>query len=241
MLEQVSRLNPPFSGSIPIYIALGVFVLGVLLLLWFIYRRVSAAINILRRRPVEKVGIVTSTLRLLIILLIIAVSVATMFLAAFLQSYTAFTQLDMIATVYCTPVPGSENDSILRFVMANSSTAGRLRQYRVLGEQWVIEGHILKWDNWLNFLGLPTMYKLTRLRGRYLKAADEASKPSTVYSLVPNEEDPLWIWLYQYGERLPFVQAVYGNAAYTFPSASKVFNLYATISGFMIQERKGNS
>jgi hypothetical protein len=237
MLEQISRFNPPFSGSVPIYIAIGVLVLGLVLLVWFIYRRVSRLINLLRRKPVEHVGFVTSTLRLLLILLVIALSAATLFLFAFLQSYTAFTHVERIGTVYCTPVPDSENDMILRLVMVKSPTAGRLRKYRVLGEQWVIEGHVLKWDNWLHFLGLPTMYKITRLRGRYLKAEDEVSKPSTVYSLVPNEEDPLWVWLYQYGARLPFVKAVYGNAAFTFPSASKVFYLYATISGFMIQEK----
>jgi hypothetical protein len=237
MLEQISRFNLPFSGSIPIYIALGVLILGLLSLIWFIYRRVSRLINLLRRRRVEHVGIIASTLRLLLILLVIAVSAATLFLFAFLQSYTAFTHLERIGTVYCTPVPDVENDMILRLVMVKSPTGGRIRQYRVLGEQWVIEGHILKWDNWLNFLGLPTMYKLTRVRGRYLKAEDEASMPSTAYSLVPNEEDPVWIWLYQYGARLPFVKAVYGNAAYTFPSTSKVFYLYASISGFMIQEK----
>lgn len=237
MLEQISRLNPPFSGSVPIYIALGVLILGLVLLVWFIYRRVSRLINLVRRRPVEHVGMVSSTLRLLLILLVIAVSTATVFLFAFLQSYTTFTHLERIGTVYCTPVPDSENDMLLRLVMAESSTGGRIREYRVLGEQWVIEGHILKWDNWLNFLGLPTMYKLTRVRGRYLKVEDEASMPSTAYSLVPNEEDPVWVWLYQYGAHLPFVKAVYGNAAFTFPSTSKVFYLNATISGFMIQEK----
>ena len=237
MLEQIPMLNPPFSGSIPIYIGLAVFILGVVLLVWFIYRRVSRLINLVRRRRVEHVGMVTSTLRLLLILLVIAVSAATLFLFAFLQSYTAFTHLERIGAVYCTPVPDSENDMILRLVMVESPTRGRLREYRVLGQQWVIEGHILKWDNWLNFLGLPTMYKLTRVRGRYLKVEDEASMPSTAYSLVPNEEDPVWVWLYQYGARLPFVKAVYGNAAYTFPSKSKVFSLYATTSGFMIQEK----
>ena len=237
MLEQIPRFNLPFSGSVPIYIALGVLILGLVLLVWFIYRRVSRLINLVRRRRVKGAGFITSTLRLLLILLVIAVSAATLFLFAFLQSYTAFTHLERIGAVYCTPVPDSENDMILRLVIVKSPTGGHLREYRVLGEQWVIEGHILKWDNWLNFLGLPTMYKLTRVRGRYLKAEDEASMPSTAFSLVPNEEDPVWVWLYQYGARLPFVKAVYGNAAYTFPSKSKVFYLYATTSGFMIQEK----
>jgi hypothetical protein len=238
MFERIPILNPPFSGSIPIYIAIGVFILGVVLLIWFVYRRVTCLIGWIRRRPVEGAGVITSTLRLLIILLVIAISVATLLLLAFLQSYTSFTQLERIATVYCTPVPDSENDMFLRLVMVNSSTGGRIQEYRVLGQQWVIEGHVLKWDNWLIFLGLPTMYKLTRVRGRYLKAEDEASMPSTAYSLVPKEEDPFWMWLYQHGSRLPFVKAVYGNATYTFPTASKALYLYVTTSGFMVQDKE---
>jgi hypothetical protein len=46
------------------------------------------------------------------------------------------------------------------------------------------------------------------------------------------------MWLYQHGSQLPFVNAVYGNATYTFPSESKAFHLYATTSGFMVQEKE---
>jgi len=41
----------------------------------------------------------------------------------------------------------------------------------------------LKWRNWLNFLGLHTRYRLTRLRSRYLEASDELTKPSSIHPL----------------------------------------------------------
>jgi len=55
-------------------------------------------------------------------------------------------------------------------------TIGYLSHHRLRGQQWAVEGHILKWDDWLNLLGLQTMYKLTRVRGRYLRAEDEYRK-----------------------------------------------------------------
>jgi hypothetical protein len=229
-------LNLPFSGSIPIYIALGLLFVSLAFLIGFIYIRVGRLMYRLRRRPVARVGIVTSTLRLLLILLAVAVSAAILFLFAFSQSYTALTHRALVAEAYCTPVPGQKDEMTLWLVTFESPHVGYLTQYRLGGHQWAIEGHILKWDEWLNFFGLQTMYKLSRVRGRYIRAQDERSKPATAYSLVANEEDPHWRWLYEYGARLPFVTAVYGNTVFTFPSETKTFRIYITPSGFMIGE-----
>jgi hypothetical protein len=228
--------NSPFSGSIPIYIALVFFILSLALLMGFIYIRVHRLIRRLRRKPFPPVGVVTNTLRLLLILLVVALSAAALFLFAFIQSYTAFTHRELVAMVYCTPVEGGEDQMALWVVTLESPNAGYLTQYRLYGQKWALEGHILKWDDWLNFLGLQTMHKLTRVRGRYLRAEDEVSKAATAYSLVADEEDPRWRWLYEFGARLPFINAVYGNTVYTFPSKTKIFRVYATTSGFMIAE-----
>ena len=229
-------INPPFSGSIPIYIALGALILGLALLLGFVSRRVSRLIRRLRRRPVPETGLAASTLHLLLIALLVAASAATLFLLAFIQSYTAFTHRKRVAVVQCAPAADPKDAMILKLVTVDSATAGRIGHYRLLGQQWAIEGHILKWDDWLNFIGLQTMYKLTRVRGRYLRSEDETSRPGTVYSFVTDEEDPHWHFLYEYGPRLPFVRAVYGNTVFTFPSQTKTFEIYVTTSGFMIEE-----
>jgi hypothetical protein len=231
-------LNPPFSGSIPIYIALGLLVVSLLLLVGFIYKRVKRLMRRLRRKPVARVGIVASTLRLLLILLVVSLSAATLFLFAFIQSYTAFTHRELAAEVYCAPMNGAKDEMMIWLVTFQSPTTGCVSHHRLRGQEWAIEGHILKWDSWLNFVGLHTMYKLTRVRGRYLRAEDESSKPATAYSLVENEEDPRWRWLYEYGARLPFVNAVYGNTVFTFPSDTRTFRIYVTTSGFMIEEEE---
>ncbi len=234
----MSTFNLPFSGSVPIYIALGLFIVGLILLGVFLFKRVHRLVLRLRRKPVPRIRIIASTLQLLLILLAIALSAAVLFLFAFIQSYSAFTHRKLAATVYCVPVSGTKDTMVLDLVALESPTLGRSRQYHLRGQQWAIEGHILKWDDWLNFLGLRTMYKLTRVRGRYLRAEDEMKKPATAYSLVTNEEDPRWRWLYEYGARLPLVQAVYGNTVFTFPSKTKTFLVYVTTSGFMVEEQE---
>jgi hypothetical protein len=221
-----------------IYSALGLLVVALILLMVFVFKRVRRIIRRLRRKPVGRVGIIASTLRLLFILLLIAVSLAMLFLGAFIQSYTAFTHRELAATVNCTPVPDTEDTMILELVTLESPQVALIRRYWLRGQQWTVEGHILKWDDWLNFFGLHTMFKLTRVRGRYLRTEDEMNMPATVYSLVANEEDSRWRWLFEYGARLPFVQAVYGNTVFTFPSETKTFVVYVTTSGFMIAEEK---
>ena len=230
--------NPPFSGSLLIYSALGLLILALILFMIFIFKRIHRIILRARRRRVEGVGIIASTLRLLSILLLIAVSLTMLFFGAFLQSYTAFTRRELAATVRCTPVRGTEDVMILNLATIKSPETAFIRRYRLRGQQWSIEGNILKWDDWLNFIGLHTMYKLTRVRGRYLRTEDEINKPATVYSLVADEEDRRWRWLYEYGARLPFVEAVYGNTVFTFPSETKTFGIYVTTSGFMIAEEE---
>ena len=55
----------------------------------------------------------------------------------------------------------------------------------------MIEGDIIKWKNWLNFLGLHTRYRLTRLQGRYSSVEAEVHQPHTIHSLSEREGDPL--------------------------------------------------
>lgn len=234
----MTMFNLPLSGSTLIYIALGLLIIALILLMVFLFKRVHRIIRRLRRRRVKGLGIIASTLRLLLILFLFAVSLAMLFLGAFIQSYTSFTHRELAATVNCTPVPDTEDTMILQLVTLESPRVALIRRYRLRGQQWTIEGHILKWDDWLNFIGLRTMYKLTRVRGRYIRAEDEMNKTATVYSLVTNEEDPHWRWLYENGARLPFVQAVYGNTVFTFPSETKTFGIYVTTSGFMIAEEE---
>ncbi len=231
--------TPPAPGSMLIYIGLGLLAIGLVMLILFVAKRIYRIIRRLQRKPMVRLGTIASTWRLFLILLLISASIALLFLGAFVQSYTAFTQRELVATIHCKTVPGTEDTMVLELVAPQSPTIARNRRYLLRGQQWTVEGHILKWDDWLNFLGLRTMYKLTRVRGRYLRADDEMSKPATVYSLVPNEDDSAWRWLYEYGPRLPFVQAVYGNTVFTFPSEAKTFGIYVTTSGFMITEKEG--
>jgi len=77
---------------------------------------------------------------------------------------------------------------------------------------------------------------LTRLRSRYLRTSDEMTKPSTIHSLVENENNPLWKYLYRYGPRLPLVSTVYGNAVFQSSGEDVSFRVYVGTSGFIVRK-----
>jgi hypothetical protein len=81
------------------------------------------------------------------------------------------------------------------------------------------------------------MYKLTRVRGRYIDTADEVRLKPSVYSLVEQDRDSKWQWLLKYGHRLKVVQAVYGNTVYTFPSDEYSYDIFVTTSGLSLKVR----
>ena len=91
-------------------------------------------------------------------------------------------------------------------------------------------------EDWLKFLGLGTRYRLTRIRGRYVTTSAEILEKQTVYSLVEDEDHPLWRYLYKYGHSFPFVSTVYGNAAFQNADQGRRYLLSVGSSGFVVRE-----
>jgi hypothetical protein len=159
-----------------------------------------------------------------------------LFLAAFVQSYSNFTKEEIVAIVTCEP----EDDQVMLLTLTpvKEGAVGEPQGFLVHGDQWAIEGNILRWDEWLNFAGLHTMFKLTRVTGRYLDPNEELAKKRTVHSLATEEEDASWRWLFEYGHNLRFVDSSYGNTVFTYPADDKTFEIFVTTSGFSMRAQR---
>ena len=215
--------------------AFGIF-LGLLFFLFYIYRRIRWFFRLLSRRQTVSPGILTSLRNLLLIMFWTAFFGMALFLGFFLRSYHAFNEEKPVAEIVTHPSTLNKESrvTLTQFVHPDDPTS---RDFFLRGDQWMLEGDIIKWDPWLNFLGLHTRYRLTRLRGRYMKTNDEVNAKKTIYSLVSQEENPLWQYLYKYGHRLPFVSTVYGNAAFQTSGEERRFFIYIGTSGFIVRER----
>ena len=226
----------PFEMSLVILLATTSLLLALLTFVFLLANRVRRTIKRLRFQQTRYLGIGQHVFRFSITFFWIAVSAAVLFLAAFIQSYRNFTKEELVAEVRCVPVQG-DGAVTMHLELIPVSAGQRLspRVFLLNGDQWALEGDILKWDDWLNFAGIHTMYKLTRVRGRYVDFEDEMNQKRSVFSLVEREDDPRWRWLYKYGHRLRFVDAVYGNTVYTYPLQDNAFEVYVSTSGFTVK------
>ena len=213
--------------------AVGVLI-GLVLLIVFLSRRILFIARKIGRRETEAPKLLESLRNLLLILLLTSAFGMLLFAGFFFQAYRAFTLEEPVAKLVIEPGKGA-GLSRITIIQNEEGTAPLVRQFEVAGDQWVLEGDIVKWRSWLNFLGLHTRYRLTRLAGRYIRTADEIAKPRTVYPLVKHEESAFWRFLYRYGPRMPMVSTVYGNAVFQSSDEYAAFQVYVGTSGFIVR------
>jgi hypothetical protein len=91
---------------------------------------------------------------------------------------------------------------------------GQRRDVDLAGDAWRIEALVLKWKLPAVLAGLPPLYRLDRLSGRYDEVADEMSAPRTVIDFRPaGDWDPVAL-ARAHPDWLPMVDTVYGSGAY---------------------------
>lgn len=214
--------------------AAGLFI-GLVFLLIFFYRRILFVARKLGRKPASVPKALESLRNLLLIFLWTSVFGMLLFAGFFFRAYRTFTLEEPVAEIIIEHREKGELSSIT-IIQDEQGGKPKVRRFDIAGDQWVLEGDILKWRSWLNFLGLHTRYRLTRLRSRYLQTSDEMTRPSTVHPLVENEDHPLWKYLYKYGPRLPMVSTVYGNAVFQLSGEDGIFRVYVGTSGFIARK-----
>jgi len=93
-------------------------------------------------------------------------------------------------------------------------TAGDSQVLELRGDQWQIDARVLKWTGWANLLGMKTTYRLERLSGRYRDVQQERMGIRTVFPLNNDKGIDLWAAVRKSERKLPWLDAVYGSAAY---------------------------
>ncbi|HET7663249.1 MAG TPA: hypothetical protein VFK31_06370 [Rhodanobacteraceae bacterium] len=91
---------------------------------------------------------------------------------------------------------------------------GRTRHVRLAGDDFRIEAVVLKWQLPAVLAGVPPLYRLDRLEGRYEDPAQEATAPRTVIDLRRASYVDLLALRGKYTRWLFQVDTVYGSGAY---------------------------
>ena len=225
-----------FDPNYLVYAGASGILLGMFFFMFFLYRRIRRITRILSGQKTAPTGLLASLRNFILIIIWTSSFGMLLFLGFFLRAYHAFTYEKPVAEIRSKALEKGRKGpvSLVHFYSTHSQKS---RHLILRGDQWMLEGDILKWESWLNFIGLHSRYRLTRLRGRYLNTEAEAHGPHTIYSLVMTEKHPFWRYLYQYGHQLPLVSTVYGNAVFQDLGKDKTYLIYVGISGFSVREK----
>ncbi|MCI0400922.1 MAG: cation/multidrug efflux pump [Gammaproteobacteria bacterium] len=110
------------------------------------------------------------------------------------------------------------------------------RRYELTGDEWQIDARILKWHRLAALMGLNAQYRLERLSGRYRHVGEERNMPRSVYALTSDDGLDLWQLAERYNRWLPWVDAIYGSAAYLPMADMARYHVSITQTGLIARE-----
>lgn len=101
-------------------------------------------------------------------------------------------------------------------VMGSSATGTRLEleHYTLLGDAWQMDARVLRWQLPAALAGVPSLYALDRISGRYDDVEQERSAERSVYALGESPVPDLFSLKKNFPRWLPFIDAQYGSATW---------------------------
>lgn len=148
-------------------------------------------------------------------------------LALNLHTYRRLTAEQEVAELYFQGLGPQYYRAQLRYPTGQSQT------FELRGDEWQLDARILKWHGFANLLGLDTLYRLERLSGRYGDLAQERSAPRSVHALARDPGLDLWAVAQRTGRWFPWVDTLYGGAAYLPMADGARFTVSVTASGLV--------
>lgn len=213
--------------------AVGLLV-GVLPILWLLRRLTRAALS----RPQAPVSASRYVLAIVTSALLIGAGLGALGLAAALQTWHSFTKKTHIAEVQCIEL-APQKLRVYLVPIEPDGVRGATETYDLEGDEWTVGGDVLRLRPFLNLLGLETVYKLSRVEGRWLRASDANTHRATAYDRVGGTSRA-WLQLYRDAHRGPFrwlVAGAHGQAVSQLPDRRAVYDLYVTPNGFIVDKR----
>lgn len=110
---------------------------------------------------------------------------------------------------------------------------GTARRTELAGDEWQLDARVLKWSGLATVLGFQPVYRLERLSGRYYSTEQELNGRRTVEELATRRGLDLWSSARVSQQWIPWVDAVYGSAAYLPMRDGAHFKVTVTHNGLL--------
>ncbi len=151
--------------------------------------------------------------------------------AGWAQTYRSLTHNELVAYIQAAPIQGQSQTMSVTYTPVHDGQNGTPLTYLIKGDEWQLGGDVIKWQDYMNILGVHTGYRITRLMGYYDNAADYKTKRVTAEDLDGGSDD-VYRFLQDHANLAPFVRATYGNAVIQRPDPTHTYKVYLSTSGY---------
>lgn len=159
-------------------------------------------------------------------ILLLAIAISLLWLTFLVQTYLGLTGDIRVARIHATPTNLPHVMSVELILYDQNGHATSDKTYIVQGDEWMLQGDIVKFPTWLNVLGLHSGFKLTRLEGRYDDINMERNSPHTVIELNGGD-DNFFKTVQEQAWTSPFVDSAYGSSAFLSPDY-KTYDIFVS-------------
>lgn len=194
---------------------------GTILLIVSLVIIITAIINLIKKRTTLK-KLISS---FIIFLVTFGFATSFIYLSLFLQTFSRYTSEHQLGWVY------AEANAETMNVTFYNAVSEKHYWFEIPGEQWMVEGYFLRWSLALRWLGAGAYYRVTRFTGRW---SDPERNIASVYQIQP--ETKLWKFLLKHGNKIPFIDAAYGIAAFQYPNEDTI-DIFINDTGFILRLR----
>lgn len=146
------------------------------------------------------------------------------------QGYRGLTQEEVALTVTTVPTGPRAFQAYLEFPDGRDTTLA------VLGDQLLVDAHILKWHYLGNVIGYRTQYELDRVTGRYVDLESERTMPRSVHSLKVEKPFDLFDLARRHVWLRFLVDTEYGSATYIEVRRPARFEVRVSTTGLLVRE-----
>jgi hypothetical protein len=125
-----------------------------------------------------------------------------------LYTYSRFTNEIPVASV------AFEKTGSQEFVVRWVPVTGERETFVLRGDEWQLDVRMIKWTDWLTFIGEDPLYRLDRISGRYRDVDQARRQAPVIVDLAVEEGIDVWSFARRAGDWLPGIDASYGTSVY---------------------------
>lgn len=117
---------------------------------------------------------------------------------------------------------------------------GPEQRFELQGDEWQLDVRMIKWTDWLTFLGESPLYRLDRIAGRYVSVSDARSHVPLVHDLSDDTGLDVWAFARRAGKWLPGIDAAYGSSVYLPMGDGLSYEVSISRTGLLARPARGD-